>query len=117
MKNNNDADNKSGFSSDDDELLNFTPNDNDELVIENMSSAEQQNPVETPKVEVENTVKTVENVAAAEERVVEEITEPEIESKPIGNEQIAEPEIDADGESDNQDEEYKDLPHRQYHYL
>jgi len=106
MKNNNDADNKSGFSSDDDELLNFTPNDNDELVIENMSSAEQQNPVETPKVEVENTVKTVENVAAAEERVVEEITEPEIESEPIGNEQIAEPEIEADDESDNQDEEY-----------
>lgn len=107
MKNNNDTDNKSGFSSDDDELLNFTPNDNDELVIENMSSAEQQNPTETPKVEVENTVKTVENVAAAEERVVEEITEPEIESEPIiGNEQIAEPEIDADDESDNQDEEY-----------
>ena len=73
MKNNNDADNKSGFSSDNDELLNFTPNDNDELVIENMSLAEQQNPVETPKVEVENTVKTVENVAAAEDVLLKKL--------------------------------------------
>ena len=107
MKNNNDADIQSGFSSDDDELLNFTPNDNDELVIENLSSAEQQNPTETPKVEAEKTViETAEKVVAAEERVVEEVAEPEIEPEPSVNAQIAEPEIEADDELDNQDEEY-----------
>ena len=107
MKNNNDADIQSGFSSDDDELRNFTPNDNDELVIENLSSAEQQNPTETPKVEAEKTViETAEKVDAAEERVVEEVAEPEIEPEPSVKAQIAEPEIEADDELDNQDEEY-----------
>lgn len=113
MKKNNDADIQSGFSSDDDELLNFTPNDNDELVIETVSSTEQQNPTETPTIEVEKpsaepTEKATETVEPVVEKIVEEVVEPEIEVKPDNSvQEVAEQETEIDEELDNQtDEEY-----------
>ena len=112
MKKNIDADSLENFSSENDDLLNFTPNDNDELVIENATSA--------PKPEVDESAQSseqtvqqpepeiVEPTPKEEEKILEVVEEMKTEPQPEPQEQPAPPapEMNSEESEDLLEDEY-----------